>query len=146
MAFDLIFLGMFAIVIVMTWSIWLVRFKRAFRKHKVIQVGTSVALLAIVVLFEIEVRLISDWRELASYSPHYATGVVATALIVHLCFAIPTPVLWAVVLGLALKKFENPPRPNLHSRLHIPLARLAAAMMYGTATTGIIFYWLAFVA
>jgi hypothetical protein len=33
----------------------------------------------------------------------------------------------------------------VHSRIHVPLARLAAADMVLTTITGWLFYWLAFV-
>jgi hypothetical protein len=66
-------------------------------------------------------------------------------LYVHLFFAVTTVVLWPAVIFLALRSFPNPPRPALHSRIHVLLARLAAVDMMLTAVTGWVFYWLAFV-
>jgi hypothetical protein len=60
-------------------------------------------------------------------------------------FAVTTVVLWPVVILLALRSFPPIPGPAPHSRIHVPLARLAAADMLLTAVTGWIFYWLAFV-
>jgi uncharacterized membrane protein YozB (DUF420 family) len=67
------------------------------------------------------------------------------SLYVHLIFALTTVLLWPVVIILALRNFPNPPHPSQHSRIHVPLARLAATDMVMTAVTGWIFYWLAFV-
>jgi hypothetical protein len=68
-----------------------------------------------------------------------------TALRVHLVFAVTTVILWPTTIMLALRRFSNPPMPGPHSRLHVPLARTAAADMVLTAITGWIFYWVAFV-
>jgi putative membrane protein len=62
-----------------------------------------------------------------------------------LIFAVTTVVLWPVVIFLALRNFPNPPHPAQHSRIHVPLARLAAVDMMLTAISGWVFYWLAFV-
>ena len=64
----------------------------------------------------------------------------------HLSFAVPTLVLWVVVVVQALRKFSRPPSPGPHSQWHARWATLAAAGMFLTAVTGWIFYWLAFVA
>jgi hypothetical protein len=58
---------------------------------------------------------------------------------------VSTVILWPVTITLALLNFPNPPEPSPHSRIHIPLARVAATDMVLTAVTGWIFYWLAFV-
>jgi uncharacterized membrane protein YozB (DUF420 family) len=67
-------------------------------------------------------------------------------LIVHLSFAVPTLVLWTIVVVQALRKFSRPPLPGPHSRWHTRWAMFAAVGMVLTAITGWLFYWLAFVA
>ena len=52
------------------------------------------------------------------------------------CLQSRTVLLWPVVIFLALRNFPNPPQPAQHSRIHVPLARLAAADMMLTAITG----------
>ena len=49
-----------------------------------------------------------------------------TALYVHLVFAVSTVILWPTTIVLALRNFPNPPMPGQHSRIHMPLARIAA--------------------
>jgi uncharacterized membrane protein YozB (DUF420 family) len=68
------------------------------------------------------------------------------ALIIHLCFAIPTLLLWIYVIVQALRKFPSPPVPSEHSGTHAKWAWLAAGGMFLTAITGGTFYYLAFVA
>lgn len=148
---DVVFLAMFVIVPVMVWSIQLVRrgpTEANLVLHKRVQTILGVVLLVAVVAFEIDVRFISDWEERAEASPYYQKdvwSVVWTALSIHLFFAVPTLVLWIVVIVRAYRNFDAVPRPNAHSRAHRFWARLAAIGMTMTAITGWIFYYLAFV-
>jgi hypothetical protein len=54
--------------------------------------------------------------------------------------------LWVWVVSEAIRRFPSPPVPGPHSARHRWSARLAAADLACTAVTGIVFYWLAFVA
>lgn len=147
---DIVFLAMFAVIPVMAWSIYLVRYKANYLLHKRIQLGLGLVLLIAVTLFEIDMRFVSGWRDRAELSPYAGQdggwGTVDYSLFVHLFFAVSTAVLWVVVIFRAWKKFPNPPGPNEHSREHMFWARLAAIDMFCTAVTGWIFYWLAFMA
>jgi hypothetical protein len=100
-------------------------------------------------LFELDVRL-NGWRDRASASayagPDGGVNWVLFALGVHLCFAVSTALLWALVITRALRNLPSPPMPSAHSAWHRRYATLAAYDMLGTAITGWIFYWLAFVA
>jgi hypothetical protein len=145
---DVVFLTMFAVVPAMGFSIWLVKYRRRYLLHKRIQIALAALLLTAVLAFEIDMRLFTDWEELAFNSPYFSGPVnwVKTALVVHLCFAVPTTVLWIYVTWHALRYIPNPPRPSQHSAHHIRWARWAAWEMLGTAVTGWLFYYLAFVA
>lgn len=103
-----------------------------------------VALLAAILVFEIDIRLFSDWRVRATPSPYWPIGV-GTALAVHLVFAVSTLVLLLWVLVEAFLRFPKPPVPGSHSQRHRLMARLAAADLLVTTVTGGFFYWLAFV-
>jgi putative membrane protein len=141
---DTVFLGMFLICLLMTISIGRVRYKRQFQTHKNLQLGLAGFLVVAITVFEIDIRFITDWRQLAEASEFYSNGTVDFALLIHLCFAIPTPFLWGFVVFSAIRKFPHPPRPGRHSHSHRIWGRVAAAMMGMTAITGCIFYWLAF--
>jgi uncharacterized membrane protein YozB (DUF420 family) len=93
----------------------------------------------------------NGWEHRAEPSPYFDVAnkwacLAGRALIVHLSFAVPTLLLWIVVVVQALRKFSRPPSPGPHSQWHARWATLAAAGMFMTAATGWIFYWLAFVA
>jgi uncharacterized membrane protein YozB (DUF420 family) len=143
---DLVFLAMFAVLPVLGWSIWQVKFRRRFALHKRIQLTLAAVLLVAVAAFEIDMRFISGWRERARPSPYWANGVVTISLGVHLLFSISTFFLWLYVVIGALRNIPKPPAPSPYSPRHIPWARLAAIDMALTAVTGWMFYWLAFVA
>ena len=144
---DVVFLAMFAVLPVLFYSVYLVKYKRNFALHKRIQIVLGGVLLVTVTLFEVDMR-VNGWRPLAEPSPYYGDGWTAVwiCLYVHLVFAITTAVLWVWVIVAAIRRFPKPPAPGEHSRQHILLARLATFDMVATAVTGWIFYWLAFAA
>ena len=146
---DVVFAAMFLIVPLMGLSVYLVRYRRKYQLHKRLQIGMAAVLLIAVVAFEVDMRLFTDWELLAEGSPYFTPGewnVVWYSLAVHLCFAVPTPLVWIYVIVQAIRKFDSPPLPNQYSRAHIRWARAAAVLMTLTAATGWVFYWLAFVA
>jgi len=149
---DVVLVGLLALLPVLAWSIALVRRGR-YAAHRRLQLFIVAALLAAIVVFEIDIRLFSDWRVRAAggaaWGGHanawWPSGVLA-ALAIHLVFAISTLVLWAWVVWEAVTRFPVPPVPGSHGPRHRRMARLAAADLVLTAVTGSVFYWLAFVA
>jgi putative membrane protein len=148
---DVVLVGLIALLPVLAVSIALVRRGR-YAAHKALQLVIVAALLAAIVVFEIDVRLVSDWKVRAAGGPPWGDGNpwwptgVLVALAIHLVFAISTLVLWAWVVWEALARFPVPPVPGSHGARHKRMARLAAADLVLTAVTGTVFYWLAFVA
>jgi hypothetical protein len=146
---DAIAVALMVIVPTMVWSVYLVKFRRRFQLHKRIQLALGAVLLVAIGAFEADMRL-SGWTQRAVASPHWSDAGwndwVHYSLAVHLFFAVPTAILWAVVIVQALRRFPVPPVPNQYSPRHIIWARLAAAEMILTAASGWWFYWLAFVA
>ncbi len=143
---DVVFLAMFAVVPILGWSIYLVRIKQNYLLHKRVQVTLSLVLLVAVTLFEIDMRFITGWESAAEKSPYYASGLVWNALKVHLVFAVTTACIWTLVVIRALRNIPSPPGPSPHSDWHKRWAWIAALDMLGTAVTGWVFYYLAFVA
>jgi putative membrane protein len=141
---DVVLVGLLALLPVLVWSIAAVRAGR-YRLHKQLQLVIVGALAAAIVVFEIDIRIFSDWRERARPSPFWPAGVL-WALGIHLVFAVSTFGLWVWVVWEALRRFPTPPEPGSHGPRHRRMARLAALDMAATALTGVIFYWLAFVA
>lgn len=142
---DVVLVGLLALLPVLAWSIHLVRTRRDFAGHKRLQLLIAATLLACIVVFEIDVRLLSDWKDRARPSPYWPRGVLL-ALGIHLVFAISTLVLWVWTIWEALLRFPRPPAPAAHGPRHRRMARLAAIDLVLTACTGTVFYWLAFVA
>ena len=146
---DFVALAMIALLPVLGWSIYQVKYRRRYVLHKRVQLVLGVVLLITVGLFEADMR-INGWRQRAAasaYSTHEeSVGWIEISLGVHLFFAVTTALLWIAVMARALRNFSNPPMPGPHSGWHVRFARLAAYDMVCTAVTGWIFYWLAFVA
>jgi putative membrane protein len=141
---DVLVLAMLVVVAVLCWSVYQVKYRRRYSLHKRTQICLGVALLIVVVLFEVDVRL-HGWETRAAGPNESAPAIVWYSLYFHLIFAVSSLILWPVTIVLALRNFPNPPHPAVHSRVHIPLARIAAADMIITAFTGWTFYYLAFV-
>ncbi|MFN0019038.1 MAG: DUF420 domain-containing protein [Pirellulaceae bacterium] len=147
---DVVFLAMFAVLPLLALSIYLVKQKK-YAQHKLINLILGTVLLIAVLAFEIDMRFFTEWEDLAKDSPYFDatrkwTSVAGLALIIHLCFAVPTLLLWIFVIVQALRKFPSPPIPGEHSHAHSKWAWLAAGGMFMTAITGGTFYYLAFVA
>jgi uncharacterized membrane protein YozB (DUF420 family) len=149
---DVVFVAMFVVVPLLAVSLWLVK-SGHYRRHKALQLAMAGVLLVAVLLFEIDIQFITKWELRAAPSPYFDgtdtwtkwTCPVGISLLVHLCFAVPTLVLWIVVVTAALRKFPSPPHPGPHSPFHKRFGWLAAGGMFLTAATGWVFYWLAFV-
>ncbi len=141
---DLVFVALFAVLPLLAFGVQLAR-RRQYRWHKAMQLGIASALLAAIIVFEIDMRFVSGWKPRAVTSPWWPGGVW-TALSIHLFFAISTVLLWIWVVWEALRRFPTPPAPAAHSRRHRVMGRLAAADLLLTSLTGWIFYWFAFVA
>jgi putative membrane protein len=142
---DVLVIAMLLVMLVLVWSVYQVKFRRRYQLHKWTQITLAAILLVTVVLFEIDIRLHGWTGRAAGQIDGEPAAAVWYALYVHLIFAVTTVILWPIVIFLALRNFPNPPHPAKHSRIHVPLARLAAADMMLTAITGWTFYWLAFV-
>ena len=146
---DFVFVAMFGIILLMGYSIYLVKYRRKYEIHKRMQVVLGSVLLLAVVAFEVDMRFFTDWETLAAPSEYYGGGEVWDAvwisLVIHLFFAIPTTFLWIYVIVQALRKFPSPVTPNSYSHAHLKWGKLAAIEMLMTAVTGWVFYVLAFV-
>jgi putative membrane protein len=147
---DVVLVAMFVVVPLLAASIYLVKYRRDYALHKRLQLAMAAVLLVAVLLFELDIR-INGWEQRASPSPYFDaaskwTCPAGVSLIVHLSFAVPTLVLWTIVVIQALRKFSRPPLPGAHSQWHARWAMIGAVGMVLTALTGWLFYWLAFVA
>ena len=144
MMLDVVFLAMFAVIPLMGWSIYQVKFNRRYQLHKRVQLALAAVLLVAVTAFEIDIR-IHGWRERAAGTAGGdVSAAIETTLWIHLFFAVTTAVLWVFVTVQALRKIPNPPGPCDYSPKHIFWGKLAAIDMFLTALTGWVFYLLAF--
>lgn len=141
---DFVCVAMVLVLPAIGFGIYMARTKKNYAFHKKWQLLLATVLLLTVVFFEIEVRF-SNWQEAAKQSPFYETYLYPT-LIIHLVFAISTVILWLANIYGALTCFSKPPKPGAYSSRHKRLGRLSALGMLGTALTGWLFYYIAFVA
>lgn len=146
---DVVFLAMMLVVPVLLFSVYLAKYRRQYQLHKQIQITLGTVLLLAVGAFEIDMQLFTKWEDLAAASPYFDGtwgSPVGISLIVHLSFAIPTLLLWIVVIVQALRHFPSPPLPGIHSAWHRRWGMISTVGMVMTAVTGWVFYSLAFIA
>ena len=147
---DVIVVAMFFVLLALGYSIYSVKYRQQYQRHKLIQISLASMLLTVLLLFEIDVHFIDKWMVRADPSPYFdaatRSGLVVYALAIHLVFATTTFALWLTVILRASRHFPRPPGPNEHSRFHRRWGTAAALDMVMTTLTGWLFYWLAFVA
>lgn len=145
---DLVVVGMGLTLPLMFLSVALVRGGR-YRWHRAIQLSLALTLLVILLAFELEMRL-QGWDDRAAGSPFWRDGgwndAIDYSLAVHLCFAVPTPLVWGTLVVRALRNFPRPPAPSAHSSWHRRVGRAGVLLMTATTLTGWLFYYLAFAA
>ena len=148
---DVVVCALVLVVPVIIYSLYLVKVRRNYALHAAIQTTLAFVLLVVVVAFEVDMRLHGGWQNIVNKNPEAprlvgeALSQVRTVLLVHLVFAVSTPLLWITTLVLAWRRFANPPQPGLHSRIHKTLGWLATLDLVLTSVTGLGFYYLAFV-
>lgn len=150
---DFVVCALIIIVPLLLYSLWLVKVKKDYVRHKWLQMALGMILLLAVGAFEVDLQIVhGGWENIVRKSVpdevQLAEHVAAVRpwLWTHLIFAVTTPVLWAVTLTLALKRFADPPLPSAHSRVHKTLGWLSTVDITLTAVTGLLFYYVAFVA
>ena len=145
---DLVACALIVVVPLLLYSLFVVKYRRQFVKHRNLQVTLGAILMVTVFSFEIDLQWVQGGWENVVAKREITTEQIATArtmLHVHLLFAISTPFLWCATLIYAFKRFNSPPRPGKHSRLHKTLGWLSTIDITLTSVTGLMFYYLAFV-
>ncbi|TWT52297.1 hypothetical protein KOR42_29830 [Thalassoglobus neptunius] len=150
---DFVVTALVAIVPVLLYSLYVVKYQKKFRLHRNLQIALGLTLLVAVTAFEVDTQIIhGGWENIVNKDPDSprlsgeAYQYARSVLHFHLIFAISTPFLWATTLFLALKKFPGDPKPGSHSRLHKVLGWASVIDIVMTSVTGLWFYYVAFVA
>ncbi len=147
---DVVVCALVLVVPTLACSLYLVKVKRDYLWHRNLQLTLGIVLLAAVGAFEVDLQIVHDgWESIVqSREPKLEPARLETVrrvLWVHLVFAISTPLLWAVTIGLALKRMPSPPAPCPHSLWHRRLGWISTIDLVLTSITGLAFYAVAFV-
>lgn len=149
---DVVVVALVLVVPVLAWSLFEVKVRRNFQRHKLLQMTLGIVLLAAVLAFEVDMRLQGGWEQIINRDPESPRllpeqlAAVKRVLMIHLVFAVSTPFLWAATTILAIRRFAHPPLPGEHSQLHKILGWLSVLDLTATSVTGLWFYYVAFVA
>jgi putative membrane protein len=151
---DVVVCALVLVVPVLLFSLYQVKYRRRYALHRNVQLGLAAVLLLAVAAFEVDLQLVhGGWENVVNKPGAAAPRMTADELArvrpvlwIHLVFAISTPLLWALTITLALRRFPSPPVPGPHSRLHVRLAWASTIDLVLTSVTGLWFYYVAFVA
>ncbi len=150
---DVVVCALVLVVPALIYSIFLVKKRQNYPRHKFLQLTLAGVLLFAVAAFEVDVQLVhGGWENVVNKNPDAPRrsaeemARIRSMLYVHLCFAVTTPILWAVTIALALRRFPKPPAPGVHSGLHKTLGWISTIDLTLTSITGLLFYYLAFIA
>ena len=144
---DLVACALVIVVPLLVYSLYLVKVKKAYTAHRNLQIALGIILLVTVGLFEIDLQWVQGgWEKVVAKREISANQLAASRSMLHwhLLFAITTPLLWGATLFLAIKRFDSPPTPGSHSRLHKTLGWLSTIDITLTSITGLMFYYMAF--
>jgi len=149
---DVVVCALVLLVPLLVYSIAVVKLQRKHQLHKRLQILLAVILLVAVAAFEIDMRVHGGWKNIVNKNPaepRRSEAELARSerlLYTHLVFAISPPALWIATIGLALRRFPDPPTPGPHSELHKTLGWASAVDLTLTSVTGLWFYYVTFVA
>lgn len=149
---DFVVCALVLIVPLLLYSLWLVKVKRNYKAHMQFQLGLGLILLVAVTAFEVDVQMVhGGWENIVAQQQLSEEAFAAKIsevrpwLLLHLVFAVTTPLLWGTTIVLALKRFGRSPQPGKHSRRHFFLGWASTLDITATSVTGLLFYYLAFV-
>jgi putative membrane protein len=146
---DVVACALVVVVPTLLFSLYTVKIRRNYALHKALQITLGVVLLAVVGLFETDMRMQGGISGILAKRARPLTpderASFDTLLYVHLFFAVSTVFLWGTTLALALKRMPSPPGPCAHSRLHKILGWLSSTDITLTSVTGLMVYYYGFV-
>lgn len=146
---DAVVVALVLVVPILLYSLYSVKIKRQYLKHRNLQMLLAVLLLAAVAAFEFDLHFVQGgWQNVVKKGPPVTESqlvFIQKVLRIHLIFAASTPFLWAITIILALRSMPNPPTPSPHSRLHKFLGWTSTVDLVLTSITGLCFYYIAFV-
>ncbi len=147
---DVVATALVLVVPVLGFSIGQVKQGR-FELHKRLQLGLAIVLLLAVGAFEFDLQWVhGGWEHVVNKNPEQprltgdAYKLAQRVLSVHLLFAVSTPLLWLITIGLALQRMPSRPGPCAHSSLHRKLGWASTIDLVLTSVTGLAFYYCAF--
>lgn len=146
---DSVVVALVLVVPVLVFSLYSVRIRRDYVRHRNLQLALAATLLAAVMAFEIDLHLVQGgWQNVVKKGPPLSStdlAFIQRVLRIHLIFAGSTPLLWATTIFCAMRFMPRPPGPSPHSRLHKFLGWASTLDLVLTSVTGLVFYYVAFV-
>lgn len=146
---DAVVVALVLVVPVLTFSLYSVKVKGQYLRHRNLQLALAGTLLAAVLAFEVDLHWIQGgWENVVKKGPTLSpeqAKLIQQVLRIHLLFAVSTPFLWAITIYCALRRIPSPPRPSAHSRTHAILGWSSTLDLVLTSLTGLVFYYVAFV-
>ncbi len=129
---DGLVLGTVGLLALLTWSLYVVRYKCGYARHRTMQLRLAASFVVVLGMLELNLVLDTSWWDRALQSPFHQRGLLTPVLTIHRVAAIACCLLWIWTIVYALQNFAAPPTPGTYSRHHVRLARVAAGSLYAT--------------
>jgi putative membrane protein len=136
---DIVIVSLVAVVPIVLYS-WSLARRKEWATHKAFQLATGIGLGVVVLIFELDLRLMGGIFEATKLSAYAGTFTLNAWIWIHIILALSTTVTWAVLLIASVRKFPKPPMPNAFSARHRLWGRVAMVLMLGTGVTSLPVY------
>src|SRR5262249_42610563 len=68
---DMIVVAMVFVLVALGWSVYSVKYRKRYQRHKATQLCLAGGLLVVLVCFEVDTQFFENWRQRADASPYY---------------------------------------------------------------------------
>ena len=142
---DIVVIFMVIILPMLWYSVQEVKYKKAYKKHRKIQLYMFIILFFVVLLFEYDMKQNGGIFEMVKGSSYEGTFFLNFMIYLHTFLSITTSLIWLVLIVVSLLKFGKNPQPNTFSKRHKFWGRIGMWDMALTCITGLILYIFGFI-
>lgn len=142
---DIVVISMVVILPLLVYSFNQVKHRKAYKKHRAIQLYMFIILFFVVLLFEYDMKQNGGIFEMVKGSSFEGTFFLNFMIYFHTFLSITTSLIWFLLIIVSLIKFGKNPHPNNFSKKHKLWGKIGMWDMALTCITGLILYIFGFI-
>lgn len=141
---DIVILSLAIIIPIILYSYRKVK-NGEYATHKRIQLWLGIALLIVVIIFEMDMRQHGGIFEMVKGSRFEGTLFLNASIYFHTFLSITTSIIWLILILVSMRKFDKDPVPNSFSKRHKFWGKIGMIDMILTGITGVQLYICGFI-